>query len=40
MFCGTRYWNWKLRPKVRYFFGRSTGIPIPTTNWRELEKKV
>ena len=37
-FCGTWYWNWKLRPKVRNFFGRSTGIPIPTTNWRELEK--
>jgi len=33
------YWNWKLRPKVRNLFGRSTGIPIPTMNWRESGKK-
>jgi len=38
MFCGSMYWNWKLRPKVRNLFGRSTGIPIPTMNWRELGK--
>jgi hypothetical protein len=35
MFVGTWYWNWKLMPKVRNFFGSSTGIPIPTMNWRE-----
>jgi len=38
MFCGNMYWNWKLRPKVRNLFGRSTGIPIPTMNWRELRR--
>jgi hypothetical protein len=38
MFGGAVYWNWKLRPKVRALFGWSTGIPIPTMNWRELWK--
>jgi hypothetical protein len=40
MFGGSMYWNWKLRPMTRYFFGISTGIPIPTMNWLELEAKI